>query len=166
MKKILSLVAFLAICGSAEASYLYWQVNSSDYQNITEPDAVNAAILWAKKGDNSEQIDTGMLSGSTITPAKSPLDVTSFATGGYSFYVELVNWNASTKTYASLGLGDTMTYSDLQEKDFILNEALPVSQAKVWTGLAQGGSYVAPEPTSGLLMLFGLAGLALKRRKA
>lgn len=162
MKKILSLVAFLAICGSAEASYLYWQVSSSDYTNITEPTRVNAAILWAKNSSGSEKIDTGMLSEGTIAPASSPLDVSSFVSGGYSFYIELVNWNSSSQTYASLGLGETMSYSTLVNEGYILNESLPVAQAPIW----HGGSYVAPEPTSGLLMLFGLAGLALKRRKA
>ena len=85
----------------------------------------------------------------------------------------------STDTYAS---GDSATYYHVILNDSALEDAsyFQVSSTKTGTvtaagaltmgfGTQAGNTWTAmavPEPTSGLLMLVGLAGLALRRRRA
>ena len=148
MNKFLSLVAFVSLCLSAQASYLYWQVDPTDYKDITAVDSVNAYGLYALTGGSKTLISETM----------GPVDVTKY-NSDTSFLVELYNYNGSS--YAQLGQGTEKSYADLASDGFITNELLPVAQAKVW----HGGTMTVPEPTSGFLMMVGLALLGLKRRK-
>ena len=78
--------------------------------------------------------------------------------GGYetsSFFIEILNDSSNP-------IGHTQTYAYAELAQYISSmkgAALP--SAGAWMPTA----YVAPEPSSGLLLLFGLAGLALRRRK-
>lgn len=78
--------------------------------------------------------------------------------GGYetsSFFIEILNDSSNP-----IGHSETYTYTALaQYISSMKGAALPAAGA--WMPAA----YVAPEPSSGLLLLFGLAGLALRRRK-
>lgn len=155
MKKILIAFAIASMSFMSHAAYLYWQVQSDDYTTITEPAKVDTAYLYATKdGVADKKIGALKIDNSQEYYA---VDVSSY--GGYSFYIELVNYNSGAKDV--LGYGDTISYDQMVEKGYILETPLTITSANIW----HGGSYVAPEPTSGLLMLFGLAGLALKRRK-
>ena len=78
--------------------------------------------------------------------------------GGYSsssFFIEILNDSGNI-----IGHSETYAYAALaQYISSMKGAALPAAGA--WMPAA----YVAPEPSSGLLLLFGLAGLALRRRK-
>lgn len=147
MNKLLSLVAFVSLCVSAQASYLYWQVDLSNYESITAAGQVNAYGLYAIGSDSQKTL---------ISNSFGSLDVADFAEN-FSFIVELYN----SESQAQLGQGTETTYADLASQGYITDELLPVAQAKVW----HGGTYTVPEPTSGFLMMVGLALLGLKRRK-
>lgn len=175
MKKIIALFAFCASCMGAQASYLYWQVDASDYQGMTAASEVNYFSLWAYNStDGKFLLDEYQASSSGTSLATKPamaVDVTDL--NSYSFYVELGNYNNSN--YSVLGKGETLTYSELSS--FIYSQELDISQVSVWHGVAIGhtnpstggggtpGGYNAPEPTSAMLLLIGLAGLALKRKQ-
>lgn len=148
MNKILSLVAFVSLCVSAQASYLYWQVDYTDYSTITAAGSVNAYGLYALTGASKTLISDSM----------GPVDVTKYSSDT-SFLVELYNYDGSS--YAQLGQGTKTTYTDLASRGYITDELLPVAQAAAW----HGGTMTVPEPTSGFLMMVGLALLGLKRRK-
>lgn len=156
MKKLLTILSFVALCSSAQASYLYWQVDADDYSNLATKDEVNSFGLFATDGNNKYMIsDYDGAAGQKM----GPVDVTNYSS--FSFYVELYHYNGSGQ-WDTLGQGSEMTYTQLKADGYILNDPLSVTQATVW----HGGSYSAPEPTSGLLMLLGVAALGLKRRKA
>ena len=90
-------------------------------------------------------------------------DVTDYA--GYSFTVELGNWEAaesgSEGTWTTLAVSETKSYDALAgtyiQKWSDVAGALPVT--------AWHPSFAVPEPTSGLLLVFGAAALALRRRR-
>lgn len=141
MKKIVFLFALVASF-AANASYLYWQVEST----AAEPYGANYAVL--------HNVDNGALISSAEVGAVTPVDVTGISG---SFYIELFNFVDGTAT--SVATSETRSYSELLALGAISDTLLSIPTA--WTG----GTYSVPEPTSGVLMLLGLAGLALKRRK-
>lgn len=157
MKKILIAFAFVSMSLMSQASYLYWQVQSGDFDTITEPGKVDTAYLYATKEGAADQ-KIGALKIDN-TQEYYAIDVSSYATGGYSFYIELVNYNSGAKDV--LGYGESVAYADMVEKGHILETPLSITSANVW----HGGTYAAPEPTSAMMILLGLAGIALKRKR-
>lgn len=174
MKKIFAFLAFGALCMSANAAYLYWQVDQRDYDNIANYSDVNAAALIAKNGSNIYAISYAADGVNNIGQTQGPVNISDYSSG-YSFYVELYNYNNGS--YSVLGQSETWSYNQLQNANFLYDEPLSVSQVSVWHGVAVnhesgggggtggGGGYNAPEPTSAMLLLIGLAGLSLKRKQ-
>lgn len=190
--KLLVCAAVAAVGMVANAGVLYWQVNDSptslaDVNNNPAADNVTAAFngwqyatlvhynseLASGNGAASQADPTG--AGRTVLSSTNPSGVSNTiwtkgdespygaSIDSYSsgvFYIELVS-----STGNIVGRSQALTYSDAS-KDLAQFETLSEAQMamKVWNG---GNTYTAvPEPTSGLLMLLGMAGLALRRRKA
>lgn len=150
MKKIIASLAVAFMAFATQASYLYWQVDNSAYDA-----EYNSAILWGNN-DNGTKTQIAQIT----TPDTFSID------SGWnyvSYYVELLNYTSAT-VYTSVGQSNTYTYSQIQEFSNV-NLDVPTIPP-MWTGGGTGPSYNAPEPTSAMLMLIGMAGLALKRRKA
>lgn len=170
MKKLLTFAFAVAAATMAQASYLYWQTSSDASFNGHEILGYN---LYVNTGSGFNKITSGILDADG--DAVSPLP-TNGLTGGYqyivdvsgysdshSFYVEMIGYD--TAVYSGdgigvIGVGETTTYADLVSKGSILTAGTALSIPTAWTG----GTASAPEPTSAVLMLIGLAGLALKRR--
>lgn len=145
MKKLL-VIAFVALCAvTSQASYLYWQVESSV---ANQYGAVGGVLMGAATAG-----ETGTMIGAAIVGTVTPsfLNDSDYS----SFYIELFN-----SKNESVAVSQGMSYSDLATMGAITMTL--VSTPTVW----HGDSYAAPEPTSGLLMLLGVAALGLKRRKA
>lgn len=79
---------------------------------------------------------------------------------GYSFAIELGRWSsdAADASWILAAISDTETYANLTD---YMGQQIEQPGAQIWTP----GAYSAPEPTSGLLTLIGLALLGLKRKK-
>lgn len=150
MKKLL-VIAFTALCAaSSQAAYLYWQVDSS-------------------KASTYEAQFANLYSGETLIGSAKVGTVTATDIGSYtSFYIELYNYSSE-----KVATGNEWSYTELANQGAITDTLVSIPQA--WTGGTftaynpgggggEGGGSV-PEPTSGLLMLIGMAALSLKRRK-
>ena len=75
-----------------------------------------------------------------------------------NYYIVLSNG----KDYVASGALSATAYSSAQESHTVATWSIAANQ----TPLAQSDFKAIPEPTSGLLLLLGMAGLALKRKRA
>ena len=88
--------------------------------------------------------------------------------GGEAYTLVLVD-NTSYADLTSMADGDKFvlrTGTSASAYDGILEDY--AAELVDWTGIAKGDwqTYSVPEPTSGLMLLLGVAGLALRRRRA
>lgn len=163
MKKLLIALAAMGLAGFAQASYLYWQVSGDAVDEF----ASGEGSYGVQVTYNGSALDIKTTDGSSVGPvvdtvtAQQPGYLVNIAdvSSGSSFYIELVKYNDGE--WNTVGVSSELAYADVGTYTVDLNAIAPTLPA-AWTG----GTYAAPEPTSGVLMLLGLAGLALKRRKA
>jgi len=164
VKKFIPVVALvLASNGAfAEDSYLYWMVGPTVNNTLSDTavvwdtarvsaDGGSTYLTWyTGAGESSGSHSVGQLS----SGGSADLYWGTFDSTAQTFLFELLQGSdvvgTKTETYAYLStLGAIWTGSDTSPSG---------ATAYTLTG-------VVPEPTSGLLMLFGLAGLALRRKR-
>lgn len=147
MKKLITIamVAFAAVAAKADL-VLYWQVAENAFNGTY-------AVLQGVNDSGTKGL-AGMKLNSTgvTTVASLILPFSEYS----SFIVALLD--ASGTTIATTG-----TYASSDFKSFVYNSgSSDLPPASPW----QVGAFAVPEPTSGLLILLGFAGLALKRKVA
>lgn len=155
MKKLLVLVAVIATSVVANASTFKWGA-----ANVYGPDGSTkfsgSASLFCD-ALSSSALSVATVSSGTISNTTTEFDVTAVADTSYDFYFVI------TTTYDSKEV--TFTSATKAVK------ALDVGTANIAFGnmttqtQASGAWAAVPEPTSGLLMLLGMAGLALRRKR-
>ena len=166
MNKYIALAVAMLLGGASNAAYLYWQVDATDAPGI---EFESARVVASDYGvlditDNNgvtvtdlSVVDKGCGAAINLDQLGDP--------SAYSFYIELVNYNDSTKSYDVVGTSklNPATYTTLVSSSFIDagNMGLPITPAAVW----HGGTYSVPEPTSAMLVMFGMGLLALKRKR-
>lgn len=179
MKKILFLIGLVFVAGSVQASYLYWQLTTDDMHLSSKEGGgytfnghdFSYAQVVVKTGDTKTVLtstyDDGEPIGGNVTTPDSyvhyAIDVSNYMNDSVStFYVELIGYDSAVYGSNQGVIGTTAetsyTYEALKNAGYVNTTLTAVSTA--WTG----GSVAAPEPTSGLLVLLGLASLALKRK--
>ena len=164
-KWIFACLALAFVCMNALAddgySYLYWLVDETEsaeqipfaYATLTES-STGAAIdtLWANSYAESDKLG--------ITAGYSPVgwgsDLGDYANSAYSFYVEIFGLNNE-----SLGLSSTLSYLALYSSGYLGTGGIGTQATAAW----EVSAFTVPEPTSGMLFLLGLAGLALRRKR-
>lgn len=161
MKKLLASVAIVFAALATQASVLYWQVNSEDYSGLVGASEVNIANLYVydMNAKTSEKLQTI----GTLNPKEYyTVDVSSYSGSQYAFYVEVANYTSGVTTVHGTSFGniEQNTYAALNNVS-IVGSGLGFNTMNVW----HGGAIAAPEPTSAMMILLGLAGLALKRKK-
>ena len=188
MKKLIISLVIIVVGYMSHAAYLYWQL-STDNTGLTESSGtysyngktVTGARVVAISGATSEG-DAPYTSGgvalstydtnySTTTALGNPVGVATAVnsdnlyadlrtyTTGFTYYIELMSDNLV------VGISEGITYaSNLSNISTSLGgDMLSGGSLAVWHG---GSTYSVPEPTGAMLMIFGLAMLGLKRRKA
>lgn len=162
MKKLLMSLALLGTFAAMTAkgdSYMYWMVK--DAHATTGSLGFETAELYAvqagqtARGEQDNPISTLAADSTGFSTARSSgISVGDYE--GYSFLVELWSDNVLVSQSSS-----PMTWAEVASAGAIYSPLNPGG-----AGTATFTSFNVPEPTSGLLMLFGLCGLALKRKRA
>ena len=176
MKKLIIAAAIVCVAALSQAGTVKWSTMTGLVQAGKTTDMVDGGLLqliavaqsteakdvWASVRDGSF---TAIQTATTGSDGKIPTTSFSYTDGDYSFYTILVDGDtffisgALNKNVSTMG-AVTLSYSlKAQSNSGIIND--------VSKGYAGAGWYSAvPEPTSGLLLLLGVAGLALCRRRA
>lgn len=156
MKKIIAVVAFALAAMCAQAAATNWQLTVGQmYGKDGKSTFTGKLELFASGGDLSSPVAIFSANPAAVTYSKTAIE-TEALTGGetYSFYLVLTDGDkaltSATKSSPALDTGASL---------------LNFGSMKNATQTASNWQTV-PEPTSGLLFLLGMAGLALKRKRA
>ena len=176
MKKLMIAAAAAMLGIAANAAAVTWNVAIAEMDSGYSP-AVGG-ILLATGGDswnfafNEEGSALGTINGDTTgifaSGTKWTATITAellkedYSAGGtftktYAFTMPVLTGDPTLDDGTLSGLNDTIGAAFFD----VNTGALPTAEAAVGAGWS-----VAPEPTSGLLLLIGVAGLALKRKRA
>ena len=165
MKKLLVLAAVLVAGVAANAASFRW--SASGIYSPTDSTALysGTASLFCD-AISSSAIASATISEGKITASQTTFNDNSFATKftgatDYDFYFVIeTNVSGVDYTYTSSTVTKTAQATSTPTIGFgaQTNTQLAVNSPGAWQSV--------PEPTSGLLMLLGMAGLALKRKRA
>ena len=156
MKKILILAAVIVAGITANAASFKWSAGNIYASNGTDK-YVGTVDLYAylSTADASTAVKVSTVTSSSAgAVAATTFDVASFTAGNnYTFFFTVEdNGKVFTSTEKTVAAFDTQT-----QNITFGNMTSATQNAANWANV--------PEPTSGLLMLVGLAGLALRRRR-
>jgi len=174
MKKSILLAVLLAALGaSASDSYLYWMVDTTsadnfsyDYARIKAVNGGTETYLSIYEADFDQPLTEA--AGGVSGVSKSTVDAYADFGSSAGFYASLAGINPSTASFIVELYNDSgflaQSFNDGSYgavSGMIYAGGIFAPPAMPW----KAGSYDVPEPSSGLLMLLGMAGLALRRRK-
>ncbi|MBS7286898.1 MAG: PEP-CTERM sorting domain-containing protein [Kiritimatiellae bacterium] len=177
MKKLLMAAAIVCAAVISQAATVNWGISGVKNSAGTAPTAGWAVMaFYTELGAGSDAIVSAIQSktaGSLAFDTKSltvsfgkgkygPADVAAAGitdtSKSYDFYFVVFNDADATKaTEYAMVSAPNKAYSSMDEK---------FSVAGTFSSTTPWASTAVPEPTSGLLMLLGVAGLALRRRRA
>jgi len=183
MKKlIIALVAITAAIG-VKAAAVDWSavingatssgINLSNYTAYFIDNATWSTV-WSEDAGTAGKLQSSALTsalgsaGFAVNGTKGDTGTQSFTTSAASIEYKILIVNNTDDTWAILGSGTATSY-DPQSSSGVL-AGVTTTGARVLGTASSGnltwGTVSVPEPTSGLLVLLGIAGLALKRKHA
>jgi len=189
------MIAAAIVCAAAmsQAASVYWtckevQQGGSDVSGIAffvDSAVLSQSAMLALAGSGADAVSTALTTGYTADTKK--VGAYSFTGSEGSFAVKssaaiadaTLGLKDGTAYSAYLVIFDTATITDASKfyvtsvEDFTTLSGAEDAQKIGWGSQAEGSAatgawnaVAAPEPTSSLLLLIGMAGLALRRRRA
>lgn len=174
MKKMLALAAVAAMTsvGFADSDgdqFIYWMVDEKKVDSSVG--SYDAAFLWTVDSATGEKLvsldetyrDVGTQTAPHWTSERVTTDLTGLGLGvGSKFLIELSQWDETADggngAWVFAGASGIYNYTDVVS---LWTGGSGVPEQKLFSP-----AFMVPEPTSGLLMLLGIAGLALRRKRA
>ena len=183
MKKLLIAFSAVAIAATINAASVDWGGTfSTPDLSDTLPSGTQFALLYSASDFSGAATSvTGFTKGATADNGGTIVDVYSISgeqSGNWEFsstwdntgkdvngYYAILTLNDAGDKAAYMYLGDVSGTTATSPTTYLIYNA---GWADLTKSLTTGGynTAVAPEPTSGLLILLGMAGLALKRKRA
>lgn len=170
MKKIFLTLSIAVFASLANASYLYWQLdtqNTDAYQGVRlnadgEGDNAISLIGVSWDADSNEYVTSAA---TTVAPNATYMIDEEDVADGLSYYVEYQNAGGDWVKYSDNTLTGAELKSTYAQAAATSSETIADNSAVavVWH-VDTGGTSVIPEPTSAILMMFGMAFLGLKRK--
>ena len=175
MKKLMVALAAIVLSVGAQAAVVQWQSGAFlDWNGveITKGATGYTATIQFFTYDSDAYTDVSSTFGGTLsstTVAKGPTmkgnTGSSMDTGTYYAQLTIVNGDWTLTSDKAAFAYDAEAISDLVI-NFTTGDGFSAASSKFnQTGATYGWTNV-PEPTSGMLLLLGMAGLALRRRRA
>lgn len=181
MKKVIIVLATICVAAVAQAAAVVWSSGSAIYDGAGNKVGKNAT-LWVYEitsADYSGSKTAWELAGDKVIAGTAPAAKGTSNSMTSKFTNISVDGTVADTTYyyaviTTIGTGDDMKY--IAEKATVTtggdgNGAFTTVASSAYTAAGAKGAWAsassaAPEPTSGLLLLLGMAGLALKRKRA
>ena len=173
MKKMFVLAALALACVGARAAYVDWQVKgvadnvgsqiyivgalSEDWTSVAD-------IAAAASAFGTGTSDTLVKAGRNYSASGTIVSDNVTKTAGDVYFIIVSGSDATSYKYVKYDLKG-LTYEGIETPPGS-HDISAASLLAGSTGTFAGGGGDVPEPTSGLLALVGLAGLALRRRRA
>lgn len=155
MKKLLILAAAIVAGAVVNAASFNWQAANIYASNGTDK-FTGTATLYAIIEGTATQVATAAVTAGAVTKSTSEFSDARLTAGNYyDFYFVIEDSGKEFKSAAKQNIAAQATST------VTINFANMASQTQ-----SAGNWAAVPEPTSGLLMLLGMAGLALKRKRA
>ena len=182
MKKLMLMGVVVAVAAVAQAASINWTIsNVYSPSDSTAKVAVGTASAWLFVTANSTDVTTGIpvTTLSAVQAVLAAAHASNTAAGGITGATGLTGFSSGSLTAFAVVIDSTelataenyFIVSAGQEKTASFTSATGTKYL-AWgdqTSYTQGAgkwTAAAPEPTSGLLLLLGMAGLALKRKRA
>jgi len=184
MKKLMIALAAVAVGFAANAASFTWKATSGYlYDGAATPAKITSgsAYLLFTSALTQDALVTAFAADAATAASTVATTAVSTGTIGDNARIALTEFTADVTTdqtaYFVVFNGDSMYvsitadagYAAVGTSDILFNSISSSSKLKfdVADGYSAAGWYAAvPEPTSGLLMLLGMAGLALRRKRA
>ena len=192
MKKLLIALAAVAVAAGAQAASFSWKTSATGkvYNPGTETLLASATAYLFDTSVTQASLVTAFAAGSLDLSAKSSLSSKAISSGAIglteftdgtaagdtltSYFATIVKIDSKdylfiSSTASGLAQEGKTTPLSFNAKSASQAAALDASKGYSvagWYAAPTGGGESVPEPTSGLLMLIGAAGLALRRKRA